>query len=143
MYQPDNPGAPISYNVAFLKDNVLATMGFTTHYTETSSKRLNNGYVRVNHQGGYVGRFTVSWDQGDANGNLVPQMWQSGDKSAGYSYQIDLPGDAVNVRIRGEAATGLVWQPWKDAMNVVESGPTNKCYRIYGSTLDPNYDNNC
>ena len=35
VYRRDNPGVPIAYQVAFLKDNKFALMGFTTDYTET------------------------------------------------------------------------------------------------------------
>lgn len=32
VYSKDNPGAPISYTVRYLKDNTIAKMGYTTNY---------------------------------------------------------------------------------------------------------------
>lgn len=142
-FRRDNPGAPIGYNVAFLKDHVLATMGFTTNYIETESIRYPNGYVKVKHAGAYVARFTVTWEEPDAKGVYGPKSWASGEKTVGYSQQVDLPGDARNVTILGEAATGLVWDPWGEAINVTLKGPSNLCYRITGTTLSRSWDNEC
>jgi thiol-activated cytolysin len=142
-YRRDNPGAPISYNVAFLKDNQLATMGFTTDYTQTDSVVYPNGYVKLRHSGAYVGSFRVDWEEPDANGQYQPRSWSSGDQTAGYTHQINLPGDARKVNLRAWAATGLIWDPWGEAMNVTLNGPNNKCYRIGGTTLDRWWDNNC
>jgi thiol-activated cytolysin len=138
----DNPGAPIAYNVAFMKDNQLATMGFTTDYTETNSVAYPNGWVGLWHDGAYVAKFRVTWQVTDAQGNPGPvQEWESGDRTVGYSEKLNLPGDAFNIHITAEAATGLVWQPWNEAMNVVVKGVPNQWYRIYGTTLSPHSDN--
>jgi len=143
-YRRDNPGAPVSYTVAFLKDNTIATMGFSTDYTETSSVTYPNGFVRLRHSGAYVAKFQVTWEEPDAKGNYgVTKNWESGEKTAGYSYQVDLPGDARNVHLRAWAATGLVWDPWGEALNQTLNGPDNKCYRIHGTTLDRRWDNEC
>jgi len=139
-YRRDNPGAPISYTVAFLKDNILAEMGFTTQYTQTECVRYPNGFVRLKHDGAYVARFTVSWEEADHNGEYGPHSWSSGEVTADYTHQVDLPGDARRVKIHADAATGLVWDPWGDAINVTEDGPTNKTYRIFGTTLDRKYE---
>ena len=47
-----------------------------------------------------------------------------------------------NVKIFADAATGLAWNPWGDSINLIEDGPTNKTYRIYGTTLDRKYEIN-
>ncbi|NIP28457.1 MAG: hypothetical protein GWO38_32780, partial [Phycisphaerae bacterium] len=138
-YRRDNPGAPISYAVAFLKDNTLAEMGFTTEYTETECIRYLNGFIRLKHEGWYVAKFNITWEEADEKGKFRKKSWDSGEKTAGYIHQLDLPGDARNVKIHGIAATGLAWDPWGDAINVTENGPTNKTYRIYGTTLDRQY----
>jgi thiol-activated cytolysin len=140
-FRRDNPGAPISYNVAFLKDNVMATMGFTTDYTETESVLYPNGFVRLKHSGGYVAKFYVNWEEGDANGNFKARSWESGQQTAGYSHQVNLPGDARNVTLRAEAATGLVWNPWGEIFSVAIAGPDNKTYRATGTTLHRSWDN--
>ena len=135
-YRRDNPGAPVSYTVAFLKDNVLAEMGFTTNYTETEYVRYANGFVKVKHDGAYIARFKVTWHT-PINGE---EQWESGEKTLGFSKQIDIPGDATSVKIFAEAATGLVWDPWGEIMNVNLEGPDSKTYRVFGTTLKRRYE---
>lgn len=135
-YSRNNPGAPISYTVAFLKDNQIATLGLTTNYTEKECIRYENGFVKVKHKGAYVAKFLVSWEEQDAKGNYTQKSWESGNQTAGYTQQIDLPGDARNVKIQGWAKTGLVWNPWGEAINTTENGPTRECYTIFGTTLN-------
>jgi thiol-activated cytolysin len=143
-FRRDNPGMPITYQVAFLKDNRFAKMGFTTDYTETEAVRYPNGFVKVHHSGGYVAKFEVTWTEADATGNFNQnRSWRSGEKTAGYSCQIDLPGDARNVRLKAQAATGLIWDPWGEIFNVALEGPDNKCYRATGTTLHRTWDHSC
>jgi thiol-activated cytolysin len=140
-YRRDNPGKPIAYIIAFLKDNSFARIGSSTDYTETECVRYNNGYVRLVHDGGYVAKFEVTWSAPDNNGSFVNKTWESGEKTAGYSYQQDLPGDAQGVRIKAWAATGLLWDPWGEIMNIALAGPDNKTYRARGTTLNRSWDN--
>jgi thiol-activated cytolysin len=144
VYRRDNPGLPVAYTVAFLKDNEFARMGFTTDYTDTQCVRYPNGYVRWQHSGAYVAKFEVDWVEPDERGNYTQnKVWESGEKTAGYSEQLDLPGDAQGVRLRAWAATGLVWDPWGQIIDVTLDGPDNKCYRVTGTTLNRSWDNNC
>jgi thiol-activated cytolysin len=135
QYTRQNPGAPISYTVAFLKDNQIATLGFTTNYTEQECVQHNNGMVQVEHAGVYVAKFAVSWEEQDQNGAYTARTWESGAKTAGFTAQIDLPGDARNVKIEAWAATGLVWDPWGLVFSEVEKGPSNLRYVARGTTL--------
>ncbi len=143
-YRRENPGFPIAYTVAFLKDNEFARMGFTTDYTDTECVKYPNGFVKLQHSGAYVAKFEVDWVEPDAQGNYNQnKVWESGEKTAGYTHQVDLPGDAQGVRIKAWAATGLIWDPWGEIMNVALNGPDNKCYRVTGTTLNRSWDNNC
>jgi thiol-activated cytolysin len=144
IFDRNNPGYPIAYTAAFLKDNTLATLTFSTSYTKSDCVSHANGFVTLQHSGGYVARFNVSWSQKAADGQSdVSQSWASGNRTAGWRKTIDLPGDASKVRIEAEAATGLVWQPWNEALNRTINGPDNKCYRVTGTTLHPSWDNDC
>jgi thiol-activated cytolysin len=141
-YRRGNPGLPVAYTVAFLKDNQLALMGSTTDYTETECVRYNNAFERLVHAGAYVAKFEIDWLEPDQFGNYrVSRKWESGNKTAGYSQQIELPGDAQSVRIKGWASTGLVWDPWGEILNVAIAGPDNKTYRAKGTTLNRSWDN--
>lgn len=143
-YRRDNPGLPIAFQVAFLKDNRYAMMGFTTDYTETQCIRYPNAFVRFRHAGAYVAKFQIDWVEADIHGNYTQsRSWQSGKKSAGWSETVDLPGDAHNLRLRAWAMTGLLWDPWGEIFNIALDGPDNKCYRAKGTTLGRSWDNNC
>ncbi|MBD0335702.1 MAG: thiol-activated cytolysin family protein [Cyanobacteria bacterium Co-bin13] len=143
-YSRSNPGTPISYTVAFLKDNRLARMGYTTNYTEMECRQHNNGFVRFRHSGGYVARWFVTWKETDSQGKYtVSKDWKSGSQTSGYTYQLNLPGDAIDINIKAEANTGLAWNPWGQIMDIREPGPTNKGYRVHGTTLNRKWDNNC
>jgi thiol-activated cytolysin len=136
-FNRNNPAYPIAYTVNFLKDNRHATMAFSTNYTEWDCKEYPSGFVKLVQNGAYVGKFEVTWQETDPTGKTrVKKSWGSGNQSAGYTYTLNLPGDASNVNIKGMAATGLAWSPWGEAINVTENGPTNKTYTISGTTLN-------
>ncbi len=143
IYKRDNPGVPISYTVSFLKNNAIAAIRASTSYRETNCVEYPNGFVKLVHGGAYVTRFFVNWKEKDNNGNYVDKSYESRNQTHGWTYSVQLPGDAIQVRIRAEAATGLVWNPWGEVFNVLESGPTNKCYRAHGQTLNRKYNNAC
>jgi thiol-activated cytolysin len=144
LFTRNNPGYPIAYTAAFLKDNTLATLTFSTNYTKSDCVSYPNGFVRLRNSGGYVARFNVEWTQKGVDGLTdQTQSWSSGDTTAGWQSTRDLPGDATKVRVKAEVATGLFWQPWNEALNTTLNGPDNKCYRITGTTLSPHWDNDC
>lgn len=134
-----NPAYPISYTVNFLKDHQFAVMPLTTDYVETECIEHPSGYVKLLQEGGYVAKWEVTWDESDGNGNKVKRQWESGNKTSPYNQTVSLPGDANNVRVAAWAMTGLVWDPWREAINVTENGPTNKTYKIWGTTLSPGH----
>jgi thiol-activated cytolysin len=147
-FGPSNPAVAIGYKVNFLKRNERAILGCPYHYTQWDCKEYNVGFVKLVHNGGYVGKFEVNWqeaainkDPGSKNPNdttisYVNKSWASGNQTAGYTFTLTLPGDATNVNIRGLADTGLAWNRWQEALNVTESGPTQKTYTISGTTLN-------
>ena len=139
-YRRDTPAHPIAYQVNFLKDNQQALMGFTTDYVETECVEYPNGFVRLQHDGGYVARWSVSYL--DPAGARVT-AYSSGNVTAPWNRTVNLPGDAKSVHIHADAKTGLLWDPWREAIDVTENGVTNKGYKIYGTTLRPRWNNNC
>lgn len=135
-YRRDNPGLPVAYQVAFLKDNRFAMIGFPTEYTETQCVRYPNGFVRFENKGAYIAKAEVTWRETDASGNpVVDRKWESGNKTAGWNQTVDVPGDAQGLRLKAWCKTGLLWDPWGEIMNVALEGPSNKTYRFKGTTL--------
>jgi len=140
-YRRDNPGLPVAYTVVFLKDNQFARIGNTTDYTEVECVRYNMGFVKFDSYCGYVMRFSVSWIEPDAKGDYtVNKSWGSGSQTSGYSYTLQLPGDARSVHLYAEADTGLVWSPTGEIFNLMIDGPNNKTYKATGTTLNRTYE---
>ncbi|KIC62714.1 thiol-activated cytolysin family protein [Chryseobacterium taiwanense] len=133
----DNPGLPIAYKVNFLKDHQLATMPVTASYVETECIEHPSGYIELAQYGWYVGKWEVEWDEHNEKGEIIPQSFSSGEVTSPYKKIVILPGDAHNVRIKAFSATGLFWDPWREAINKVENGPTNYTYEISGTSLEP------
>ena len=136
VFSRANPAYPIAYKVADLKTHELARMSVSTDYIETNCQEYPNGWVELRHSGAYVAKFSVSYKSHNAQGATVPYSWNSGNKTAGWSQKIWFPGDAWDIQIKGTVATGLVWDPWKDALDMRLSAIPNECYKIWGTTLD-------
>jgi len=126
-----NPAYPISYTVNFLKDHQFAAMPISTDYIETECVEHPAGFIRMINGSGCITNFQVKWKETNDQGNLVEKSFNSGDKNNGYDHKLYLPGDATQVRILGKAAVFI--KTWKEIINEVEYGPTNKTYAIRGS----------
>ena len=140
VYSRSNPGVPIAYTVAWLKDNDNAGIKVSSDYVETECTEYYNAEIKLEHAGAYVARVTVQWSEPDENGVLQPQKEEFGEQTTGWTKTINLPGDAENININAEAATGLVWAPWGEIMNKTLPGPSNCTYKMYGTTLDRRFE---
>ncbi|MFC5281576.1 thiol-activated cytolysin family protein [Arcanobacterium canis] len=113
------PAVPVSYTVNFLKDNSRAVVNSSGTYTETTATTYRSGYVTLKHEGGYMAKFHLSWDEVnyDAQGREVrtPKKWSGTwvPRTAGFTERIQLPANARNIHVIVGEATGLVWDPWR------------------------------
>jgi thiol-activated cytolysin len=130
LYSKNNPGQPIAYTIRFLKDGRLAKMGYSTDYTEVVCERNPHGWIGFRHSGAYIAKFFMNWKEGNQ-----PKSWSSGKKTAGYSDVIKLKGNARDINITAQAATGLAWDPWGTIFKLKLDGPPNKFYVAKGTTL--------
>ncbi|WDV45153.1 thiol-activated cytolysin family protein [Clostridiaceae bacterium M8S5] len=139
-----NPGYPISYTSTFIKDNALAAVHNSTDYVETTATEYSKGRIVLDHSGGYVARFNVSWDEVsyDDQGNevLTHKVWDGNDhdRTAHYSSIINLPPNTKNINIFAKECTGLAWEWWRtvvDEKNVPLAGEIKVA--IWGTTLFP------
>ena len=140
VYSPSNPGVPIAYTVAWLKDNVSAGVRVSSDYVETECTEYDYASIKFEHAGAYVARIKVTWSEPNAQGVLETKVKDFGEQTSGWTQTLNLPGDAVNVKILAEAATGLVWAPWGEIINKTLPGPSNCTYRMHGTTLDRRFD---
>lgn len=138
-----NPAAPLIYTTIFLKDNVVAHIQGRTEYITTKSEIFSSGSITLRHNGAYVARFIVSWDEYtiDSNGNEKVERKQWGNNwvnvTAGYSTIINFPANARNINIRAEGATGLDWEQWRASLNLVNIPLIKRRdIVIYGTTLN-------
>lgn len=97
-------------------------------------------WIKMVHDGAYSARFHLTWDEPNKPNNSRTAE----GKFKGFEQRIVLPENATNIRLKIEAATGLVWDPWGEVINkVLQPNELNRCYRAHGTTLNRLWDNNC
>lgn len=97
-----------------------------------------DGYINFFNQGGYVAKYSLSYT---ANGKQ--ERFDTGEIALGNQRRYDIPGNAASIKIKGEAKTGLAWAPWKVIFDTSVPGIPKKCYKSYGTTLAPKWNNSC
>lgn len=139
-----NPAYPISYTSVFLKDNAIAAVHNNTDYIETTTTEYSKGKITLDHYGGYVAQFAVSWDEVayDATGKevLTHKNWEGNywNKTAHYSTVIPLPPNARNINIFAKECTGLAWEWWRTILDERNLPLSNEIkVTIGGTTLYP------
>ncbi|MED1042409.1 thiol-activated cytolysin family protein [Bacillus mycoides] len=140
-----NPAYPISYTSTFLKDNATAAVHNNTDYIETTTTEYSSAKMTLDHTGGYVAQFDVSWDEFsyDQNGKevLTHKTWEGNgrDRTAHFNTVIPLPSNAKNVKVVARECTGLAWEWWRTIINEQNVPLTNEIkVSIGGTTLYPN-----
>ena len=137
-FSRDTPPVPISYTVHFLKDNELATIGFTTTYVENECKEYPEITINFKNEGAYEGRFTLYWKQYDkVKKEIVERDWHD-TFSAGSGGTMHFPGDVSKIRIIGEGHSGFAWKKVFDLM--IPPNPVNKTYILRHTIFDPGWD---
>jgi hypothetical protein len=95
-----------------------------------------DGYVRFYNDGGFVARFYLKYTH---EGQTVEL--ETGDTCLGNKMTYIIPGNATGIQIIGKECTGLAWEWWRTVFNLSLNSAPNKCYRLYGGTLTPEWDN--
>ena len=139
-----NPAYPISYTSTFLKDNSTAAVHNNTDYIETTTTEYSRAKMTLDHTGGYVAQFDVSWDEFsyDKNGKevLTHKTWEGNgrDRTAHFNTVIPLPPNSKNVKVVARECTGLAWEWWRTIINEQNVPLTNEIkVSIGGTTLYP------
>ena len=108
-------------------------------YPEISGIIAKPNELTVTQGGGYVAWIRVTYQQG---GRGVTAVDDSGT-SAGWRRVFTIPADARNIHVEAWTKTGLVWEPWKSIIDKTYPSPPNECIKVYGTTLDPKWNNEC
>lgn len=98
-----------------------------------------DSYVTFFNEGGFVAQFELYYTK--ANGDSICE--KTGDMALGNKKTYTIPGDATKIRIFAKECTGLAWAWWKTVFDINLPEPPNKCYKLYGTTLSPGWNNDC
>lgn len=109
-----------------------------TDCPEVSNLVANRNEITLINGGGYVAQFHVDYT---LNGSNV--HYDSGEVGAGWNTKRNIPEGATNIRIKAWSKTGLVWEPWKTILERSYPSPPNECIKVYNTTLDPKWNNEC
>ena len=139
-FSKDSSAYPISYTVADLRTRAISEMKTSTSYIETIRKVLPDRKIALRHVGAFVAKFYVKWKERDAGGNLIPKMYASGQKTAGYRHEIVFPGDAQDIRVEAQVKTGLVWDSWHHHYKNYPTLDGDKYLKLSGPTLHSSFD---
>ncbi len=138
----DNPAFPLSYTVAFLKDNKIASIQGKSEYITSEATIFKSGKLNLYHGGAYVARFYITWEEieYDDLGNIVvtKKQWdRNGHQvTAGFSTMINFKANVRNIHVVAQGATGLVWEPWRTSLDSVYPLIQERSIGIYGTTLN-------
>jgi Thiol-activated cytolysin. len=108
-------------------------------YPEVNAIIAKANELTVTQGGGYVARIAVNYTQKGKNVNLVDDS----NIGAGWNKVFTIPADATNIHLQAWTRTGLVWDPWHQIIDKTYPSPPNECIKVYGTTLDPKYNNEC
>ncbi|MFK7947097.1 MAG: hypothetical protein AB8G11_05885 [Saprospiraceae bacterium] len=94
------------------------------------------GYVRIFNESGYIAKATVTYYQ---NGTL--QTKSTGSLIINGSATIDIPKGVSDIKVKAESNDIAKWDLIFDKK--FGANPPNKCFKLYGTAFNPQYNNNC
>ncbi|KXT76679.1 thiol-activated cytolysin family protein [Streptococcus sp. DD12] len=143
-FSAQSPAVAISYKTAFLKDNATATFKNHTDYIETKATAYKNGFLKLEHKGAYIARYTITWDEvsydKDGKEVITHRQWEDNGKgrTAGFKTELQFKGNVRNLSVKIEERTGLAWEPWRTVYNRVDLPLVqNRTITHRGTTLNP------
>lgn len=106
------------------------------HMQEVVAKQLAaevGGSFLVRNEGGYVARFSVTYKY---EGKAFSK--DSGDFSLGVNKSISVPAGATDIHLKVEEAWFI--SSWTTIFTQDFGSPVTKCYKIWGTTLNPAWE---
>ena len=101
--------------------------------SSSSNTNTNPGEVAFFNEGGYAARFFVTYTL-----NGAKKSFKSGSKPIGKRWNVNIPAGATSVTAKAERHTGF---KWSQIFYVTFPSPPKICYKVYGTTLSPKYNN--
>lgn len=115
---------------------------YKTDCPEVGNMTTKPNELTVTQGGAYTAWVYLSYKQ---NGKIVVAQDQQG-LAMGWRKTYQIPRDATQVYLYIRDATGLsgiLGNPWKAVVEKTWPAPPNECIKIYGTTLDPKWNNEC
>lgn len=101
-----------------------------------------SGNLNIQHQGAYIARFYISWDEPtviEGKTQMVRKEWENNGHqyTAGFSTTITIPMTAENINVKAQGNTGLVWQLWNTIFDKVGLPMVSlRTVKIWGTSLN-------
>lgn len=112
---------------------------FKTDCPEVGNMTTQANQLTITQGGGYSAWVRLSYT---LNGQTVTKI-ENNSVAAGWRQVVDIPVGSTNIHLQIWDATGLVWDPWKTVVDKTWPYPPNECVKVYGTTLDPKWNNEC
>lgn len=125
--------------IGFTSYGTIFGPSYKDEYPEISNIIAQKNELTVTQGGGYVAHIKVTYTQGGRGVTAV----DDGGASAGWRNVYTIPADATNIHLQAWTKTGLVWEPERSIIDKTYPSPPNECIKVYGTTLDPKYNNEC
>lgn len=126
--------APVVAGILHARGDMPITNGFTSSRGENyprASLKLPDGNLTCVNKGAYVAKYNVSYTLDGSS-----QTFDSGNVLALQSKSFIIPAEATNVKIVGQGATGLVWEPWRTHLDKTFTASVSKTFESHGTTLN-------
>ena len=105
---------------------------------EVSSLIGKENQLTLTHGGGYTAWFTLTYTLDNKE-----VKHENNNFTIANSNFYKIPERATNVHLVVRSASGLVWNPWFTFFDKTWPQPPNECVRIYGTSLEPKWNNEC
>jgi cytolysin (calcineurin-like family phosphatase) len=90
--------------------------------------------ITLRQKGAYVAKYTIEYT---VDGRL--QTIPTGNVTVGNEDTYNIPADAINVKVKAEGATGLVWAPWTTHFEQTYPKAVTRIIESLGTTLNQSY----
>jgi hypothetical protein len=112
---------------------------YKDEYPEISNITAPANTLTFTQGGGYAATVLISYTQAGRQVNAVDES----SVGIGWRKEVSIPADATNIRLYARTITGLAWEPRRTIIDYTWPVPPNVCIKVYGTTLDPTYNNEC
>lgn len=112
---------------------------YKTDCPEVGSMVTQPNQLTITQGGGYVAWIRLEYNEGGQTKRVLDKS----DCPGGWRQVFTIPATATNIRLQAWSNTGLIWEPWKIIIDKTWPSPPNECIKVYNTTLDPKWNNEC